>query len=374
MATTNKITFFASGNGDSVLLQAHGRTVMTDINYRAGRAQDNDDDEAPDFAPDIRAAGPNDHLDIFVLTHPDQDHLGGFGEVFHLGPPGDWDDDPDEGAVKIIVDEIWCSPYAADPHDTTKVSKPVIDEIKRRKKLRGTAEGDKDGNRLVVMDTGTHESGEVTGGLGWRLLAPTPEEADIPESDDPDKPTSSNRSSLVIRWTITVGGRANYVLLGGDSTVQVWERLHDELLGDDPEVLAWHILLALHHCSRHSIGRVENPDTEKEKFVPSQKAEAALGEQRGDSHIVSSSNRIVRGGQTPPSYHAKNRYLKILAGGGEVTDDERDRFLCTGGNKDGDKPEHVAFKFSAGGPTRALKAAPFVAVTGSSSGRGGGYG
>jgi len=31
MATTNKITFFASGNGDSVLLEAHGRTVMTDI-------------------------------------------------------------------------------------------------------------------------------------------------------------------------------------------------------------------------------------------------------------------------------------------------------------------------------------------------------
>ena len=90
--------------------------------------------------------------------------------------------------------------------------------------------------------------------------------------------------------------------------------------------------------------------------------------------IVSSSNRIVRGGQTPPSYHAKNRYLKILARGGEVTDDERDRFLCIGGDKNGDKPEHVVFKFSAGGPTRALKAAPFVAVTGSSSGRGGGYG
>ena len=371
---TNKITFFASGNGDSVLVQALGRTVMTDINYRVGRCQDEDDDEAPDFAPEIRAACPNDHLDIFVLTHPDQDHLAGFGEVFHLGPPEDWEDDPDEGAVKVIVDEIWCSPYGANPHYTTDASKPVVKEIKRRKKLCGKAEGDKDGNRLAVMDTDSHESGAVTGGLDWRLLAPTPEEADIPKSDDPEKPNSSNPSSLVIRWTVTVGGRANYVLLGGDSTVEVWERLYDELLGDDPDALAWHILLALHHCSRRSIGRVENPDTKDEKFVPSEKAEAALGEQRGDGHIVSSSNRIVRGGPTPPSYHAKNRYLKILANGGAVTDDERDRFLCTGGNKDGDKPEHIEFKFSAGGPTTGIKAAPFVAVTGSASGRGGGYG
>lgn len=110
-----------------------------------------------------------------MLTHPDQDHLCGFGEVLHLGSPDDWDDDPEEGAVKIIVDEIWCSPYAADPNYTTDVSKPVIDEIKRRKTLRGTPAGDRDGNRLMIMDTNSHESGTVIGGLDWRLLAPTPD-------------------------------------------------------------------------------------------------------------------------------------------------------------------------------------------------------
>ncbi len=371
---TNKITYFASGNGDSLLLQAHGRTVMTDINYRASRCQDEDDDEALDFAPDIRTACPKDHLDVFVLTHPDQDHLAGFGEVFHLGPPEKWEADPDEGEVKIIVDELWCSPYSTNPHYTTDASKPVISEIKRRKKLLDSSEGKKDGNRLVIMATDTHDSGKITNGLEWRLLAPTPDEAAIPKSDDPDNPNSSNPASLVIRWTVTVGNKANFVLLGGDSTVEVWERIYEDFLGDNPDALDWHILLALHHCSRRSIGRVENPGSKDEKFVPSAKAEAALGKRQGDGFVVSSSNRIVRGGTTPPSYHAKNRYLKLLADGGQITDKERERFLCTGGNAEGDKPKHVEFKFSASGPSKSVLATTFFATTGAASGRGGGYG
>ena len=311
---------------------------------------------------------------MFVLTHPDKDHLAGFGELFHLGKPEDWDDDPEEGEVKIIVDEIWCSPYSANPHYTTDASKPVIDEIKRREKLVGTDTGKKAGNRLTIMDTDSHESGRIVQGLEWRLLAPTATEADIPKSDNADKPNSANPSSLVIRWTITVGNKANHVLLGGDSTVEVWERIHDDFLEDDPDALDWHVLLALHHCSRRSIGRVENPDTDKEKFVPSDKAETALSNKVGDGYIVSSSNRIVRGGSTPPSYHAKNRYLKILAANGQVTDKVRERFLCTGGDKAGDDPKHIEFKFTKSGPTKSLAAAPLIAMGGSASGRGGGYG
>jgi hypothetical protein len=97
MRGDNKLTAFASGNGDTVLIEAHRKTILTDIHYRQDGAEDDDNDEVPDFAPDIRAACPDHHLSIFVLTHPDKDHLGRAEAIFHLGPPTAWDPDPMEG-------------------------------------------------------------------------------------------------------------------------------------------------------------------------------------------------------------------------------------------------------------------------------------
>ena len=136
----DKLTVFSVGNGDTILIEAHGKTILTDVHYRA-RVDDDDDGEALDFTSDLRDACANDRLDIFVLTHPDKDHLRGFSDIFHVGRPEDWDDDPDEGEVKILVDEIWCTPYGADPNYVTEEAEPLIDEIKRRKALMGNPQG-----------------------------------------------------------------------------------------------------------------------------------------------------------------------------------------------------------------------------------------
>lgn len=295
MRGENKLTVFASGNGDTIMIEAHSQTILTDIHYRRDQAEDPENDRVPDFAPDLRAACPDDHLHLFVLTHPDKDHLGGWSELFHSGKPESWVADPEDGEPKIIVDEIWCTPYAVNPHYVTDPARPLIDEIKRRNKLRGTMEGQKKGNRLVVMDTSNHSNGSIVTGLEWRLLAPTPNEWDIPKAADDETPTSSNPTSIVMQWTVTVNGGKNLIFLGGDASVEVIERIDREVRKKNPDHVAWHILVALHHCSRRSIGRVWNDGHTDEEFEESDAALEALGEQRGEGFVVSSSKRVIRG-------------------------------------------------------------------------------
>lgn len=372
-----RLTTFASGCGDSILIEAHNKVVMVDVHYRAGRAQDEDDDEAPDFAPDIRAACGNDHLDVFVSTHPDKDHVGGFCELFHCGTPESWDSDPEDADPKIIVDEIWCTPYGLNPHYVTDQSKPLTDEIKRRHALQGTAAGQRDGNRLKVMDTSRFTTGVIATDFEWRLLAPSPAEWDIPKVADGCPPASSNPTSLVIQWTIRRFGGENLILTCGDTSVEVLERLEKEVHRKNPGYLAWHVLLAPHHCSRRSIGRVLNGGCKDEEFTESAEALKALGEQRGNGYVVSSSRRVVRGGDTPPSWHAKRRYLRILANGGEITGSVEGRFRCTGGNGASDLPAHVVFNLTSGGPTLAPAKVPATVGLGGGGaavGGGGSYG
>ena len=276
----------------------------------------------------IRKACNDDRLSIFVLTHPDEDHLRGFGEIFHLGKPEDRDNDPDEGDVKIIVDEIWCSPYAAAPNYTTDVSKPVLDEITRRKKLQGTPDAENVGNRLKILSATDGAAKGLAPGLEWRLLAPNKEEVDIPKAVGGSSENSSNPSSLVIQWTITVGGRASKVLLGGDSTVEIWERIYRDYDGDQ---IDWHVLLAPHHCSRHSMGRKEFKG-EKEVFIWSKDAIGGLNHPASArARVVSSSRKF--GSEHPPHPEAREQYYRMLAQGGQVDAEVRKQFKVTTGQK-----------------------------------------
>lgn len=351
----NKVSFFPVGNGDTTLIEADGKTILTDVNYRCNA----EDDEKPeyDFGTDLQDACykgiRNYRLSLFVLTHPDKDHLSGFTKLFYCGDPSKYADRPQEDDKLILIEELWISPYSENPSYETDVSKPVLDEIKRRLNLQSNNEVD--GNRICTL--AAEESIAVvkkfSSNVEGCVLAPTNKESEVPEVESDEPQPSSNDTSCVIRWSIKVDGGVSHILLGGDATVEVWDRIWQSYKRTTSNI-SWHILLAPHHCSRGAIAR-KNDDG---KYEYSDDALSALGQVEGDGFIIASSKEIKRNDDNPPSWEAKQKYLNILESAKLASCESRflnpDTF-----NKN--KPEPVIFDLTKWGPS--LK----VAGTGKSS-------
>ncbi|MGH1487037.1 MAG: hypothetical protein ACRBCI_12560 [Cellvibrionaceae bacterium] len=336
----DKVSFFPVGNGDTVLFEVEGNTVMTDIHYRAKTEDESEDDYYP-LREDIKEACKTSDgyfLDCFVSTHPDKDHVLGFGTVFHTGDPSDYKPDDET----ILIKEIWVSKYGSDPNYETEESKALIDEIKRRKKLSGTADDNIDGNRIKIfsLDDEDQVEGEVNDSLRWRLLAPNDSEADIEDSGDETSPNSCNDSSLVIRWEYTKNNKKEYILLGGDAGYKIWERIRNDFSDQD---LKWSVLLAPHHCSRCSL-QFKNDDG---VYEDSEDAISALSNINGKGFVVSSSKKVKKDQDRPPAWEAKQKYLNILEESHE--NGHKDRFLNPQTYGDKEKPKPVVFRLSENG-------------------------
>lgn len=349
----NELTIFPVDNGDTIMLTSNNTVVLTDVHYRQC-AQDKYDDDCYDIKPDIRAACQRPfgkhRADILVITHPDQDHVRGFAELFFTGDPRDRSEHDD----RIQIDELYVTNYLLRTGPKSDEAKPVLQEIKRRQALKGSAAGDLAGNRIrtLSMDDG-ERSGNVDGEFQWSLLAPTEEEDDIDECD------SSNSSSAVIQWThVTTGTK---VLLGGDAPAAVWERvLYDQRC--PVSLREWHVLVAPHHCSRYSLGAKD----EEGEFHYSEDAIDALSSVVGQGYVVSSSKPVKRDSDDPPCWSAKQQYLEILAKGN--ANDTESRFLNPETEVDGQKPAPVRFTFSAFGVQRRIPAKSSVSILGGAAG------
>ena len=369
------ITFFPVSNGDMILLKLdNGQTILIDVNIRG--AADDDDDETPNVAKDLKDRLDRDddgrlYVDAFSLSHPHADHVTGLRNHFHLGPPADWKKKDD----KILIREMWSSPVVfrradANGESLCEDARAWAKEARRRVQLfRDNGFETDEGDRILIMgediDGKTDDILDIVVKLNQsfdacnrlrdsafaaRLLAPLP-----PEDDDDEDTLRHNQSSVILRFSLVGGGIADRCrfLTGGDAEVAIWNRLWDSHGSSHADWLSYDILQPPHHCSWRSLS-FDRWSELGEKVKVDKPARNALSQTRKGAVIVASCKPIKADDDNPPHERAKREYIDIVGG-------DKDRFFCTDEYWD-EKGLALEFEVKSSGVVRTIGAASVIAA------------
>ncbi|MAY15945.1 hypothetical protein [Thalassolituus sp. UBA2009] len=345
---TAEIIFFPVGNGDMTLIKtSSGKNILIDCNIR-------DPKDNPDvlkmLKDELNTDGLGRHyVDLFVWSHPDEDHCRGVSSNFFLGKP----DEYPQGSKKIFIKEIWSSPVVyrrankKEGFVFCKDAKDLKGEVKRRVIHFKENWFASDGNRVRVLGEDENNKTDNIPQITLKLDEKTSVIGGISQSDftaylyGPASPSkisgeeekfSKNNSSVIINYAISSGQTTAKFLTGGDAEVACWENLHDRL-SDSLSNLDYHILQTPHHCSWHSLSEESWSKIKEKKLDPgenvSQKALETLNNAQSEAIIVSSSNAIEDDSNDPPCYGAKDQYQNIVS---EVDG----KFVCVADSLDDD--------------------------------------
>src|ERR1035441_4068728 len=365
----SSITFFPVGNGDMTLIvlgdEASTR-ILIDCNITG--AADDPNNDTRDVAQDLRDRLKRDskgrpYVDVFLSSHPDQDHCRGIRNHFYLGDPAAYSDDKKPDNEKhILMKEIWSSPIvyrrASKNHTLTADAKALHTEAKRRVQVERDKDftGIQDGDRIQIL--GEDESGKtddlspilvkidediekINGAKSKlfkaRLFAPFAISAD----DCDEEELGKNHSSVILNIELADDSSRSTVkrfLTAGDAEVLIWEKLWEKhgaapkrfvrasrstvkrfLTAGDAEVLIWEklwekhgaapkaleydLLQTPHHCSWHSLS-YESRSELGDKAKVSASAKSALSQIRSGGTIVTSSSPVKDDDRDPPCHRS----------------------------------------------------------------------
>lgn len=341
------ITFYPVGNGDTNLIRLNdGTTIIIDCHV----LDDAIFDVKNHLVEMLNRKSGVPHADVFILTHPHDDHIHGFSNTFYVGDPGKYSK-KDEKEDRIIIDELWFAPriFNDEDQDITDEAKTFKKEAERRIDIYKSGDESRllPGNRLRLIgatdnldcdglddlltipgQTLNRINGDTKKDFRFFVFAPVKKDSD---NDD----IEANNTSIVLQARFDVDGEPDAVraFFGGDAESSVWQRI---VKVNDDENLTWDLLLAPHHCSWTFFNEKGDDPLEESLHL--------LNQKRGKAYIVASSKPIKDNDDNPPSYKAKKQYLKIVGD---------DRFLCTDENSSEENPEPIHFLLSKKGITKS---------------------
>ncbi|HUZ54060.1 MAG TPA: hypothetical protein VMU94_16230 [Streptosporangiaceae bacterium] len=287
------------------------------------------------------------YLAVFVLTHADQDHCRGFADLLEA----------------VTIGELWATPRLWREYEDADTvicddARAFQEEAERRVEATraAVARGDrpKSGDRILVVGYDTDREQHAYADLPAEYLTGPGHPVTALDGDDmsaafeafihapfaADCAAARNETSLALQVTLRdPGGADGRVLLLGDLAHDTIMKIFNFSEAKKREGrLAWDVLLAPHHCSKHVMYR----DGELQQDV----LDALERHARENAIIVASCMPVPArndAGDNPPHAKAKARYLQIV--------DRESQFICTQEWPDPDQPSPVVFGLTADGLT-----------------------
>lgn len=380
------------GNGDTTIIILRDRTsIQVDSHYRTAAENENDEsafDVKQDILNSIRDINNRHELDVFILSHGDRDHCGGFRKNYYLGDPAKYGkSNYDNG--EILIGELWVTSRIF-TNDQSDDAIAVKNEANRRKRLWQNDDPARfdHGNRLVIVGyDGTenlakvdhHHPGEtVTVFNGeeqttFSMFIHSPFKRTLVQS----KADGDRNSASIIFLARFLGKETNTapvcrLMMGGDADHYIWEQvlIKSKKHGHEDH-LKWDIWLAVHHCSWTFFNNVPYSANEENK-VPKDYSLELLDNGLKGGYIIASSKKIVDNDDNPPHFKARKEYLANVESG---------HFLNIAVHPSEKKPEPIVFEILENGYKkcdnsedieRKKAAAVKIAATGVGSGYYGG--
>lgn len=362
----NTIKYYPVCNGDqSLITLADKTTILIDCNIREG-AKGDDNEDLYDVHEDLLNSIQKDSkgipfVDVFILTHGDQDHCRGFSKNFYQGDPSKYSD-ADKKNNLIRVDAMWFSPMIAEEH-TNDDEDAYQKEAERRLELHRKNDSKKDdaGNRIRIIGYDGNKKYEdlddmrsIPGDIVTRfndkeqdnfsifIHSPFKEQLTSAEKD-------KNSTSIVFQARFkekkTDTKFITLAMFGGDSDHYAWDRILSKTKksGKDKSenALDWDIFLSPHHCSWSFFNdrpQADNPD-------PKQTSLDILDYKRGSSpKVIASCKKIIVAKPNPPHDAAKKQYVKKVGDANFLNTTTYDVVKGT--------PQPIIFEVTNQGPTK----------------------
>lgn len=356
----SKVKFYPVDNGDTVLIKVDKTTIQIDANIR-----NNDDcyDVMSDLLDELSTDSESRyHLDLFMLTHPDEDHCRGVDTNYYLGDPENYSDEDMENDL-VIIDELMVTPMLFTDATSTP-AKALKKEADRRRKLwdDNSPAKTKAGNRLVIIGyDGDKRYENVTSyipgdmikevnGKSMSLLeffVHSPFKDSLVEGRaDADKNETSIVMQARFKYANTDTKPSALYLFGGDADHYIWEEIQDQSTAhDNDDKLDFDIFMAPHHCSWTYFNDV--PYKKGETDEPVKSSEDLIKDHKmTDAVIIASSKQIKDDDDNPPHYPAKEEYVKLIG---------EDKFISLAAEPDSKKPKPVVYEVTSSGFQRKDK-------------------